>query len=47
MATKHLAALRGKIAQLNAMAGTLEHLTRHCHGDQRPECPILEDLAQD
>lgn len=47
VAAKHLAELRGKIAELNAMAGTLEHLTRHCHGDHRPECPILEDLAKD
>jgi hypothetical protein len=28
------------------MADTLEHLVHHCHGDHRPECPILEDLAQ-
>ena len=24
---------------------TLEDLARHCHGDSRPDCPILEDLA--
>jgi hypothetical protein len=28
------------------MVATLEHLTRHCHGDHRPECPILDDLAK-
>jgi DNA-binding transcriptional MerR regulator len=28
-----------------SMEDTLEYLTHHCHGDERPECPILEDLA--
>jgi hypothetical protein len=27
------------------MRATLMQLVRHCHGDQRPDCPILEDLA--
>jgi hypothetical protein len=34
-----------KIVQLHSMVEALEHLARHCHGDGRPECPILEDLA--
>lgn len=46
IAAKHLDELKAKIAELNAMVGTLEHLNRHCHGDHRPECPILDDLAQ-
>ena len=46
IAGRHLEELGRKIAELKAMAGTLEHLTRHCHGDHRPECPILEDLAK-
>ncbi len=45
IAGKHLAELKAKITQLKAMADTLEHLSRHCHGDHRPECPILEDLS--
>ena len=45
IAAKHVAELKGKIAELKAMVGTLEHLTKHCHGDHRPECPILDDLA--
>jgi len=47
IAGKHLEELKKKIAELDAMVGTLEHLTQHCHGDQRPECPILEDLAKE
>ena len=46
IAGKHVAALETKIAEMQGMARTLEHLVRHCHGDHRPECPILEDLAK-
>jgi MerR family copper efflux transcriptional regulator len=45
IAGKHIHDLKGKIAELQSMVQTLEHLTRHCHGDERPDCPILEDLA--
>jgi hypothetical protein len=27
------------------MSRTLKHLASHCHGDDRPDCPILDDLA--
>jgi MerR family transcriptional regulator, copper efflux regulator len=46
IAGKHVGELNRKIAQLNAMVDTLEHLTRHCHGDHRPDCPILDDLSK-
>jgi Cu(I)-responsive transcriptional regulator len=46
IAGKHLEELRHKIAELQAMVRTLGHLTRHCHGDHRPECPILEELER-
>jgi Cu(I)-responsive transcriptional regulator len=36
----------GRIGELQSMARTLEHLTRNCHGDHRPECPILDELAR-
>jgi hypothetical protein len=36
-----------KIGAMQAMRDTLAHLAEHCHGDQRPDCPILEDLAAD
>jgi len=45
IARAHIARLKEKIAELQGMARTLEHLAQHCHGDDRPECPILDDLA--
>ncbi len=44
IATEHVAELRAKIAELTGMCETLEHLAAACHGDHRPECPILRDL---
>lgn len=37
--------LRRKERELKAMRKSLEDLARDCHGDERPDCPILEDLA--
>lgn len=34
-----------KIKELMELRATLTHLVHHCHGDQRPECPILETLS--
>lgn len=45
LARAHAQALAGKIAEMQAMQRTLEDLAAHCHGDTRPECPILDDLA--
>ncbi|MCR9126735.1 MAG: Cu(I)-responsive transcriptional regulator [Rhodobacteraceae bacterium] len=45
VAEDHLRQIDEKIAQLDAMRNTLAHLVRACHGDDRPDCPILEDLA--
>ncbi len=44
IATEHAAELRTKIAELVGMCEALEHLAAACHGDHRPECPILRDL---
>jgi Cu(I)-responsive transcriptional regulator len=41
----HMEDLRRRIAEMQSMVATLEHLTHNCHGDQRPDCPILDDLA--
>ena len=46
IATAHITALETKIAELNGMVKTLKHLVHCCHGDERPDCPILDDLAQ-
>jgi MerR family transcriptional regulator, copper efflux regulator len=46
IAGKHVDELNRKIAELEAMVSTLQHLTKHCHGDHRPDCPILDDLSQ-
>jgi MerR family transcriptional regulator, copper efflux regulator len=45
VAQQHLADLDRKIGELQAMRGALEHLVHNCHGDHRPDCPILEDLG--
>jgi Cu(I)-responsive transcriptional regulator len=45
LAAKHLAELDAKIGEMQAMKRTLERLSDHCHGDHRPDCPILDDLA--
>ncbi|HVL36958.1 MAG TPA: Cu(I)-responsive transcriptional regulator [Burkholderiales bacterium] len=44
IAGRHAEELERKIRELEMMLKTLEHLMRHCHGDERPACPILEDL---
>ena len=46
IAGTHIEELERRIAELQAMVRTLEHLSRHCHGDHRPECPIIEELAK-
>ena len=45
IARSHLAEIERKIADLNAMRDTLTHLVDTCAGDDRPDCPILDDLS--
>lgn len=45
VARQHLTQIEAKIADLNAMRGTLSHLIDACAGDDRPDCPILKDLG--
>ena len=45
IATSHIAALETKIDELQGMVKTLKHLAHCCSGDDRPNCPILDDLA--
>lgn len=45
LAQAHVDELAAKIGEMQAMQRTLEDLARRCHGDSRPDCPILDDLA--
>lgn len=45
MAQKHLEDLDARIREMREMADTLRHLAHCCAGDERPDCPILSDLA--
>jgi MerR family transcriptional regulator, copper efflux regulator len=42
---KHVQDLDHKITEMQAMRRTLVNLAHHCHGDSRPDCPILDDLS--
>lgn len=44
LAERHVAELDRKIQELESMRRTLRHLIHCCHGDDRPDCPILDDL---
>ena len=44
LAASHVSALDEKIAEMQAMKATLQNLVQHCHGDDRPDCPILDSL---
>jgi Cu(I)-responsive transcriptional regulator len=44
LALAHVKELDERIAEMQAMKATLEQLARHCQGDDRPDCPILEGL---
>ena len=46
IAQQHIGELDRKIEELQSMRRTLEQLVEHCHGDHRPDCPILDDLSQ-
>ncbi|MDX1784765.1 Cu(I)-responsive transcriptional regulator [Roseovarius sp. ZX-A-9] len=46
LARSHLAQIEDKIAALQSMRATLSHLVDACAGDERPDCPILRDLAE-
>ena len=45
IAEAHVGDLEARIAEMQAMAKTLRQLVQKCHGDERPDCPILDDLA--
>ncbi|GHA29741.1 Cu(I)-responsive transcriptional regulator [Devosia pacifica] len=45
VALAHIEDLETRIENLQAMANTLRHLASCCSGNERPDCPILDDLA--
>lgn len=44
LAARHIEELDRRIAEMQEMRRSLADLAQHCHGDHRPECPILDDL---
>ncbi|HBX56242.1 Cu(I)-responsive transcriptional regulator [Pseudomonas sp. UBA2684] len=44
LAAEHIVELNRKIAELSGLRDTLQELIEDCHGDHRPDCPILKDL---
>ncbi|EHL97764.1 Cu(I)-responsive transcriptional regulator [Acetobacteraceae bacterium AT-5844] len=46
IALAHVEALEAKAEAMQAMARSLRHLAAHCGGDERPECPILDELEK-
>jgi MerR family copper efflux transcriptional regulator len=45
IALDHVKDLNRRIAEMQSMRDALAHLASHCHGDNRPDCPILDGLA--
>lgn len=45
IAVAHVEAIDAKIGELQSMRATLSTLIDACHGDDRPDCPILDDIA--
>jgi MerR family transcriptional regulator, copper efflux regulator len=47
IAEAHVKELEARVSEMQAIAWTLRELVRKCHGDDRPDCPILDDLAEE
>ena len=45
IASAHVMAIEEKVRELQSMRATLDKLIHACHGDERPDCPILEEMA--
>jgi MerR family copper efflux transcriptional regulator len=46
LAAAHIEDIDRKLEELRRIRETLETLVRRCHGDERPDCPIIEELAR-
>jgi len=47
LAQSHIRELEDRIREMQDMKRTLENLSKHCHGDDRPDCPILKGLEKE
>ena len=47
LALDHVAEIEARIGQLDSMKRAVMDLAKRCHGDNRPDCPILDELADD
>ena len=45
LAQSHVKDMEQKMVELQTMVQTFKHLARNCHGDGRPDCPILNDMT--
>ncbi len=45
LATEQIGEIDRKIVELRSMRDTLQHLAKQCHGDDRPDCPIIDGIA--
>ena len=45
LAKTHIDEINQKIDALESMRSTLTNLVKKCHGDDRPDCPIMDELA--
>ncbi len=46
IALRHVSDLERRLNEMAAMKQTLEQLAKSCHGDRRPDCPIIDGMAQ-
>lgn len=46
IAAAHVQAIEEKLRELQAMRATLQKLIHACHGDDSPDCPILDEMAK-
>ncbi|MDP2734261.1 MAG: Cu(I)-responsive transcriptional regulator [Hoeflea sp.] len=46
LATEKITEIDHKLRELKSLRATLKALADHCHGDDRPECPIIDEIAK-
>ena len=46
MAQEKIREIDRKLKELKSLRNTLKSLADHCHGDHRPECPIIDEIAK-